>query len=104
MTQNIYRKDVITMICQTVKKGYECFFMTEKGCQFNGGSCHPVVEQCSGCEKAKEFPTGTYCLIFPDPAAKWRVGKCNMATHLGTTTKKQSEKINPLKASKRARK
>lgn len=75
--------------------------MDKKGCQFNGGSCHPIVEQCEGCQKAKEFPTGVYCLVFPDPASKWRIGNCNMATHLKTSNKKGNGKLNPLKASKR---
>jgi hypothetical protein len=89
------------MVCTTVKEGYECFFMTKKGCQFNGGACHPIVEQCEGCEKAKEFPAGKYCLVVPDPAAKWRFGSCNMATHTAKAKGKENGKLNPLKASKR---
>ena len=77
--------------------------MTKNGCQFNGGSCHPVVEQCNGCQKAKEFPSGTYCLMFPDPAIKWRTGNCNMATHMKAAAGngKAQGKVNPIKASKR---
>ncbi len=77
--------------------------MSKKGCGFNGGTCHMIVEQCEGCQKVKEFPTGKYCLSFPDPAAKWRTGTCNMATHLQAAEKKTNGKINPLKASKRAK-
>jgi hypothetical protein len=51
--------------------------------------------------RAQEFPTGTYCLVFPDPAAKWRLGTCNMATHLKVKAQTGNGKINPLKASKR---
>ena len=89
------------MVCETVKQGVECFFMSKKGCQFNGGNCHTIVEQCEGCQKVKEFPTGKYCLVFPDPAVKWRIGNCNMATHISKNKKKENGKINPLKASKR---
>lgn len=89
------------MVCATVKQGVECFFMKKSGCQFNGGNCHQIVEQCEGCQRAKEFPTGIFCLNFPDPATKWRVGNCNMATHVKATNGKAAEKINPLKASKR---
>ncbi len=89
------------MVCGTVKEGYDCYFMSKKGCQFNGGACHPVIEQCDGCQKTREFSTGKYCLIFPDPVIKWRVGSCNMATHLKATNEKGTGKINPLKASKR---
>ena len=90
------------MVCTNVKQGIECFFMGKTGCQFNGGSCHAVVEACIGCQKAKEFAAGNYCLIFPEPATKWRSGKCNMATHIEKTPVKESAKLNPLKASKRA--
>ena len=90
------------MQCMTVKEGVDCAFMTKKGCQYNGGTCHQIVEQCQGCERAKSFPTGTYCLSFPDPAIKWRRGPCNMATHVKASAQAQVNKINPLKASKRA--
>jgi hypothetical protein len=89
------------MVCTSVKPGIECFFMTKNGCQFNGGACHQIVEQCEGCQKVMEFPTGKYCISFPDPAVKWRHGNCNMATNVKVATVKTNEKINPLKASKR---
>lgn len=88
------------MICATTKEGIECFFMTKKGCEFNGGTCHTIVEQCDGCQKIQEYETGKYCLSFPDPSIKWRTGICNMATHVKAEAKK-GVKINPLKASKR---
>jgi hypothetical protein len=96
------RKDVVNMRCSTVKEGQECFFMTKKGCTFNGGTCHIIVEACEGCQKVADYPTGNYCMIFPDPAAKWRTGACNMATHMQASAKKENGKVNPLKASKRA--
>jgi len=75
--------------------------MSKKGCEFNGGSCHAIIEQCGDCQKIKEFPAGKYCTVFPEPEAKWRVRDCNMATHLKATIKKENGKVNPLKASKR---
>jgi hypothetical protein len=75
--------------------------MDKNGCRYNGGSCHPILDKCEGCQKAKEFPAGKFCLIFPDPSIKWRAGRCNMATHVKIETAKPVEKINPLKASKR---
>jgi len=89
------------MLCTSVKEGSDCFFMTKKGCEFNGGTCHTIIEQCEGCQKANAFPAGNYCLAFPDPAAKWRTGNCNMATHMKAASKKGTGKLNPLKASKR---
>ena len=92
------------MVCSTVKEGIECAFMGKTGCKFNGGSCHPIVEQCEGCQKILDVPTGKYCMIFPDPAIKWRLGTCSMATHV-TASKdtKANGKLNPLKASKRGK-
>ena len=89
------------MDCTSVKPGVGCSFMSKTGCQFNGGTCHAIVDKCEGCMRAQEFPTGKYCLVFPDPAAKWRVGNCNMATHLKVKVKSGNGKVNPLKASKR---
>jgi len=87
--------------CETVKKGIPCPFMTPKGCSFNGGSCRVIVEQCEGCANIIEFPTGRYCRKCPDPSAKWRFGRCNMATHIKNNNNKGSRRINPLKAAKR---
>jgi len=89
------------MVCTSVKAGIECFFMNKDGCQFNGGACHQIVEQCEGCQKVMELPKGKYCISFPDPTVKWRRGNCNMATHVKVVTVKTTEKLNPLKASKR---
>lgn len=76
--------------------------MSKKGCQFNGGACHPVVEDCEGCQRIQEFPSGKYCTTFPEPAIKWRAGICNMATHKKNNNNGNGNgRINPLKASKR---
>jgi len=99
--QNSKRKDVIPMVCATVKQGVECAFMTKTGCGFNGGNCHTAVEQCDGCQKVIDLESGRYCMVFPDPAIKWRLGTCNMATHVKATNGKAAAKLNPLKASKR---
>ena len=91
------------MVCQTIKTGQECIFMGKNGCTYNGGTCHPIVEQCKGCDRIREYPTGLYCDSYSEPRLKWASGTCNLATH---TKKIQSnngtaKKINPLKASKR---
>jgi len=92
------------MICQTIKSGAECGFMMKKGCGFNGGSCHDIIDKCEGCNRVIECETGTYCRVYPDPAGKWRTGKCPTASHLKTDVKDVAQKVNPLKASKRANK
>ena len=89
------------MICQTVRKGNECAFMTGKGCGYNGGVCHEIVEACKGCNRATQIAAGWYCGACPDPAVKWKSGKCNLATHIVAAVTTAKAKINPLKASKR---
>jgi hypothetical protein len=90
------------MVCQTVKVGAECIFMTKKGCTYNGGTCHPVVDNCNGCDRAIEYPSGLYCNAYSEPDLKWGNGICTLATHIkksnGTV---EAKKLNPLKASKR---
>lgn len=89
------------MVCQTIKPGVECVFMTKKGCTFDGGSCHPIIEKCEGCGKIMEGASEKYCMLYPDPAGKWGMGNCPSATHLKKNIKEETQKINPLKASKR---
>lgn len=90
------------MLCQTVKPGVECIFMKKSGCSYNGGQCHPIVEQCEGCQRVMEFSTGKYCLSFTEPRLKWNPSVCSLATHVKRDYKVSARKINPLKASKRS--
>lgn len=78
----------------------------------------PIVEMCIGektCSKVDERPESMtfvdgipsplcYCKTYAFPAAKWRIGNCNMADHLEIEVKKDGKKVNPLKASKRGHK
>jgi hypothetical protein len=89
------------MICQTIRKGNECAFMTAKGCSYNGGLCQEIVEECKGCNRASEIESGWYCSACPEPSSKWKNGNCNLATHVSTVRATTKQKINPLKASKR---
>jgi hypothetical protein len=43
-----------------------------------------------------------YCSVYPNPASRWRSGTCVMATHVKRNIEEIKQKINPLKASKRA--
>ncbi|MBN1381918.1 MAG: PxxKW family cysteine-rich protein [Deltaproteobacteria bacterium] len=92
------------MICQTTKAGIECVFMTKKGCGFNGGTCHPIIDKCEGCNKIMTVEAGQYCRIYPDPAGKWGNGRCPQASHVKREVAESAQKINPLKASKRSKK
>jgi len=104
LLENIYNKEVTAMICTTIREGVDCPFMAKNGCSYNGGVCHQVVEQCQGCNRAAEYPTGWYCATCPEPSQKWVRGHCNMATHVSLGAAGNQQKINPLKASKRSRK
>ena len=97
----IMKGGVIPMICQTIRKGSECAFMTGKGCDYNGGQCREIVEACKGCNRASEIESGWYCTACPEPAIKWKNGNCNLATHVVSQSATSKAKINPLKASKR---
>lgn len=89
------------MLCTTTREGTECAFMSSKGCSYNGVTCHPAVEACEGCERIVAGGEMLYCKSYPDPAAKWRYGTCNFATHVKGELK-VAAKLNPIKASKRA--
>ena len=89
------------MLCNTTREGVDCGFMSAKGCGFNGGSCHPAVEPCEGCDRAVASGDMMYCQSYPDPASKWRNGNCNFATHVKGEVL-TAVKLNPIKASKRA--
>jgi hypothetical protein len=78
--------------------------MSKKGCNFNGGFCNVIIEPCEGCLKTVEYPTGKYCKVYPDPIMRWQSGKCPTATHVKVEIKENVQRLNPLKASKRANK
>ncbi len=88
------------MLCQTIKKGKDCFFWHEE-CTFPGGQCRVVVEPCEGCGRIEGWPTGSYCTSYPAPERHWSLGLCNMATHIKLEEEKVQKQLNPLKASKR---
>ena len=98
------QKEAIAMLaaCQMVKTGDPCLFWRKSSCSYNGGTCYPVVEACSGCERIKEYPSGKYCTSFCEPGLKGRLGSCNLATHVKRNNGNgASHRLNPLKASKR---
>ncbi|MDR2861034.1 MAG: PxxKW family cysteine-rich protein [Syntrophobacterales bacterium] len=92
------------MLCQTVKVGVECSFMTKGGCSFTDGTCRVIIENCAGCNKIVDYSGGQYCKSYADPASRWIMGKCALASHVTRDAKENVQKINPLKASKRASK
>jgi hypothetical protein len=64
----------------------------------------PIVEQCTGCDFTVTGPEPgpahcSKCLV---PSAKWKNGKCNLASHVGLAKVEDKKMLNPLKASKRS--
>jgi len=98
------KQGVFPMVCQTVKAGMECAFMSKNGCGYAGGICKTIVEKCEGCNKIIEYTSAKYCRVYPDPNAKWSIGGCPTASHVKKGKEEVVQKINPLKASKRSKK
>lgn len=97
-------------------KYFNFLVITSKECQQNNlkpkeylevfKASQPIDDRCIGCSRATS--TG-FCSVFPSPAKRWPAGdptvdnKCLLADHIKETSTKKGNKINPLKASKRAR-
>lgn len=75
---------------------------------------YPIVEECIGCnriepdpdlpDKLKNGSTSSYqkCLAYINPSLKWKLGNCNLASHL-TVIETGPEKYKPKKYGKKRR-
>ena len=63
---------------------------TTEGVVVNGFVLSPVVEQCAGCDRVREFDGEQFCSSYPAPAKKWTSGRCNFATHVKTQVRQRS--------------
>ena len=75
---------------------------TNEAKAYSAGSFQPVIDKCDGCDRIVEENSTNYCKTYVNPAAKWRLGICNFATHAKPEIKVVKVRINPLKAAKRA--
>jgi len=75
---------------------------TNETVKFSQGSFEPIADKCEGCDRIVVQDSISYCKTYSIPAAKWRQGICNFATHSKPEIKVVKVRINPLKASKRA--
>ena len=75
---------------------------TSDALQYSTRSFQPIIEECNGCDRIVEEESSNYCKTYVNPAAKWRLGMCNFATHAKPEIKIVKIRINPLKAAKRA--
>jgi len=71
---------------------------------YSDGGFQPVVEKCDGCGRVVEQDGTQFCTSYLSPAAKWKIGICNFATHAKPEITVTTVRINPLKAAKRASK
>ncbi|MDF1615081.1 PxxKW family cysteine-rich protein [Desulfurivibrio dismutans] len=70
--------------------------------KYTSGQFQAIVDQCEGCGRIVEAGADKFCRTYALPAAKWRQGLCNFATHAKPEIVAAAVKVNPLKASKRA--
>lgn len=72
---------------------------------------YPIVEQCIGCNKIEAdeeskamngYHSHQKCLAYINPAMKWKLGSCSLASHL-TVIETGPEKYKPKKYGKKRR-
>lgn len=71
---------------------------------YGDGRFQPIIDKCEGCGRIVVQEEVQYCKSYLIPAAKWRLGLCNFATHVKPEINIIKTRINPLKAAKRASK
>jgi hypothetical protein len=68
------------------------------------GRFQPIIDKCEGCGRIVENENAKFCRSYVNPAAKWKLGFCNFATHAKPEISVVKIRVNPLKAAKRASK
>lgn len=71
---------------------------------YSDGRFQPIIDKCEGCGRIVEQGDVKYCKSYVNPAAKWKLGFCNFATHAKPEIEIVKTRVNPLKAAKRASK
>lgn len=69
---------------------------------YTSGIFQPIIDRCEGCDRVIEVESQKFCKTYSCPAAKWKLGLCNFASHVKPEVLASTLKVNPLKASKRA--
>jgi hypothetical protein len=67
--------------------------MAKSGCGFLGGACRTIPDKCEGCDRIKNYGEQKYCIAFPDPTVRWRIGNCSLATHIKVESKSDAAKV-----------
>jgi hypothetical protein len=68
------------------------------------GRFQPIIDKCEGCGRIVDIEATKFCKSYVNPAAKWKLGFCNFATHAKPEISVVKIRVNPLKAAKRASK
>jgi hypothetical protein len=68
------------------------------------GRFQPIIDKCEGCGRVVDIEATKFCKSYVNPAAKWKLGFCNFATHAKPEISVVKIRVNPLKAAKRASK
>ena len=77
---------------------------TQATVNYADGRFQPIIDKCEGCGRVVENENARYCRSYVNPAAKWKLGFCNFATHAKPEIVVVKIRVNPLKAAKRASK
>jgi hypothetical protein len=77
---------------------------TQATVNYADGRFQPIIDKCEGCGRIVENENTQYCRSYVNPAAKWKLGFCNFATHAKPEIEVVKIRVNPLKAAKRASK
>lgn len=101
------------LTCEKERSPRRCIFWKKDkkhpdgSCTFNEGSCKKILEACLQCEFVDKTSAGSgldcYCLVYMDPLALWKRGKCPMFVdpEAEIAKKEEGKRMNPLKASRR---
>ncbi|MDR3204693.1 MAG: PxxKW family cysteine-rich protein [Deltaproteobacteria bacterium] len=60
---------------------------------FIGKAFKAIAEKCEGCDRVRPAEGQKFCSNFMDPSVRWRLGNCNMATHIKVEGKTDAGKV-----------
>ncbi|MDR1578674.1 MAG: PxxKW family cysteine-rich protein [Deltaproteobacteria bacterium] len=54
---------------------------------------NPIDDKCQGCDRVQNFSGAQCCAAYTAPSAHWRLGNCNLATHIKVEVKTDATKV-----------
>ncbi|MDR1085387.1 MAG: PxxKW family cysteine-rich protein [Deltaproteobacteria bacterium] len=52
-----------------------------------------IIDKCQGCDRVQEMSGLQCCVAYPVPGVHWRLGNCNLATHIKAESKGDAGKV-----------